>query len=107
MPAVCGYLLKDSPVADLAAAVRRVAGGGKAIATDLAALAWDAEADPLTQRERAVLRLAAEGRSNKDIARTLQLSPGTVRNYLSEVSTKLDASNRLEAGRIARDLGWL
>ena len=104
---VCGYLLKDSPAADLVAAVRRVAGGGKAISAELATLAWDAEVDPMTERERAVLRLAAEGRSNKEIAATLQLSPGTVRNYLSEVSVKLDASNRLEAGRIARDMGWL
>ncbi len=104
---VCGYLLKDSPAADLATAVRRVAGGGKAISAELATLAWDAEVDPMTERERAVLRLAAEGRSNKEIAATLQLSPGTVRNYLSEVSAKLDASNRLEAGRIARDMGWL
>ena len=104
---VCGYLLKDSPAADLATAVRRVADGGKAISAELATLAWDAEVDPMTERERAVLRLAAEGRSNKEIAATLQLSPGTVRNYLSEVSAKLDASNRLEAGRIARDMGWL
>ena len=104
---VRGYLLKDSPPDRLADAVRRVAAGGRAIAPELAERAWDAEADPLTDRERAVLRLAAEGRSNKEIARALDLSPGTVRNYLSEACGKLDAANRLEAGRIARDNGWL
>ena len=104
---VRGYLLKDSPPDRLAEAVRRVAAGGRSIAPELAERAWDAEADPLTDRERAVLRLAAEGRSNKEIARSLELSPGTVRNYLSEACGKLDAANRLEAGRIARDKGWL
>lgn len=104
---VRGYLLKDSPPAELADAVRRVAGGGRWVAPQLAELAWDAEADPLTDRERAVLRLASDGRSNKEIARALELSPGTVRNYLSDACGKLDAANRLEAGRIARDKGWL
>lgn len=104
---VRGYLLKDSPASELADAIRRVAAGGRAIAADLAARTWDAEADPLTDRERAVLRLAAEGRSNKEIARSLTLSPGTVRNYLSEASAELGAANRLEAGRIAREKGWL
>ena len=104
---VRGYLLKDSPPAELADAVRRVADGGRWVAPELAERAWDAEADPLTDRERAVLRLASEGRSNKEIARVLSLSPGTVRNYLSEACGKLDAANRLEAGRIARDKGWL
>lgn len=104
---VSGYLLKDSPAADLADAIRRVAGGGRVIAPALAEAAWSAEADPLTDRERAVLRLAAEGRSNKEIARALALSPGTVRNYLSEASAKIGAGNRLEAGRVAREKGWL
>ena len=104
---VRGYLLKDSPPDQLAEAVRRVAVGGRWVAPELAERAWEAEADPLTDRERAVLRLAAEGRSNKEIARSLELSPGTVRNYLSEACGKLDAANRLEAGRIARDKGWL
>ena len=54
-----------------------------------------------------MLRLAEEGRSNKDIARLLDLSPGTVRNYLSEASAKLFAGSRIEAGRIAREKGWL
>lgn len=104
---VRGYLLKDTPADALAAAIRKVASGGRAIAPELAELAWDAPANPLTDRERDVLRLADEGRSNKEIARQLDLSPGTVRNYLSEASAKLFAASRIEAGRIAREKGWL
>ncbi len=104
---VRGYLLKDGPSAVLAAAVRTVAAGGRAIAPELADAAWDAAPDPLTERERAVLRLAEEGRGNRDIAAALDLSPGTVRNYLSEAAQKLGAANRIEAGRIARANGWL
>lgn len=104
---VRGYLLKDSPVNQLAAALREVARGGVVIPADLAAAAWDAGADPLTQRERDALRLAEEGLSNKEIAIRLSLSPGTVRNYLSDGAAKLGASNRIEAGRIARRNGWL
>lgn len=104
---VRGYLLKDSPVDVLADAIRRVAAGGRAIAPDLAAAAWDAAADPLNDRERAALRLAEEGLSNKEIGRRLDLSPGTVRNYLSEAAGKLGAGNRVEASRIARANGWL
>lgn len=104
---VRGYLLKDMPSEALAGAIRKIAAGGRAIAPELAELAWDAPANPLTERERDVLRLAEEGRSNKDIARQLDLSPGTVRNYLSEASAKLFAASRIEAGRIAREKGWL
>lgn len=104
---VRGYLLKDAPADVLADAVRRVAAGGRAVAPELAESAWDAAGDPLTDRERAVLRLAEEGRSNKEIARRLDLSPGTVRNYLSEAAQKIGAANRIEAGRIARANGWL
>lgn len=104
---VRGYLLKDAPPDVLADAIRRVAAGGRAIAPELAEAAWDAPADPLTDRERAVLRLAEEGRSNKEIARALALSPGTVRNYLSEAAAKLNAGSRIEASRAARENGWL
>ena len=104
---VRGYLLKDSPVEELAAAIREVARGGVVVPADLAAAAWDAGVDPLTQRERDTLRLANEGLTNKEIAIRLALSPGTVRNYLSEGAAKLGASNRIEAGRIARLNGWL
>jgi len=104
---VRGYLLKDGPSTVLASAIRTVAAGGRAIAPELADAVWDAAPDPLTDRERAVLRLAEEGRSNRDIALALELSPGTVRNYLSEAAQKLGAANRIEAGRIARANGWL
>jgi two-component system response regulator DesR len=103
---VCGYLLKDTPSDQLAAAVRKVAAGGRAVAPELAESAWGV-ADPLNERERAVLRLAEQGRSNKEIADALALSPGTVRNYLSEAAQKLEAQNRVEAARIARTNGWL
>jgi two-component system response regulator DesR len=104
---VRGYLLKDAPSSVLAEAVRAVAAGGRVIAPELAETVWDAPADPLTDRERTVLRMAEEGRSNRDIAQALGLSAGTVRNYLSEAAQKLGAGNRIEAGRIARDNGWL
>jgi two-component system response regulator DesR len=101
-----GYLLKDAPSAQLADAIRRVAGGGKAIDPSLAAEAWT-DADPLTDRERQVLRLADEGLAGEAIARELKLSEGTVRNYLSEAIGKLGAANRVEAARLARQKGWL
>ena len=101
-----GYLLKDAPSAQLAEAIRRVAAGGRAIDPTLAAEAWT-EPDPLTDRERQVLRLADEGLSGELIARQLKLSEGTVRNYLSEAIGKLGAANRVEAARIARQRGWL
>ena len=72
----------------------------------MAAGAWTAP-DPLTDRERQALRLAAEGLKSSDIAERLGLSDGTVRNYLSEAMTKVGATTRLEAARIARDRGWL
>lgn len=101
-----GYLLKDSPAEHLANAVRRVKAGGRVIDPELAAEAWG-EPDPLTDRERQVLRMAGEGQTSADIASTLHLSEGTVRNYLSEAISKLGAGNRVEAARIARDKGWL
>jgi two-component system response regulator DesR len=101
-----GYLLKDAPSAQLADAIRRVAAGGRAIDPSLAAEAWT-EPDPLTDRERQVLRLADEGLSGSEIARRLELSEGTVRNYLSETIGKLGARNRVEAARRARQKGWL
>lgn len=101
-----GYLLKDSPSEQLANAVRRVAQGGRVIDSDLAAEAW-IEADPLTERERQVLRLAGEGKTGTEISSVLGLSEGTVRNYLSDAISKLGAGNRVEAWRIAREKGWL
>jgi two-component system response regulator DesR len=101
-----GYLLKDAPAEKLAEAVRRVHAGLRAIDPELAAAAWE-EADPLTDRERQVLRLAAEGHPSARIAAELHLSEGTIRNYLSEAISKLGAENRVEAARIARQKGWL
>ncbi len=103
---VKGYLLKDAPAQQLAEAIRKVHRGGKVIAPELAAEIWDTE-DPLSDRERQVLRLASEGLTSADIAGQLFLSEGTVRNYISEAISKLGASNRIEAARIARQKGWL
>lgn len=103
---VSGYLLKDAPAAQLADGIRRVAAGERAIDPQLALESWS-EADPLTDRERAVLRLAGEGASAAEIGQRLSLSEGTVRNYLSEAIGKLGASNRIEAARLARNRGWL
>ena len=103
---VCGYLLKDAPAGQLADAVRRVHAGGRVIDPQLAVEAWT-EGDPLNERERQVLRLAGQGLSAADIATQLSLAQGTVRNYLSEAIGKLNAANRIEAYRLARQKGWL
>jgi two-component system, NarL family, response regulator DesR len=101
-----GYLLKDMRAEELAEAVRRVQQGLRVIDPELATEAWG-EPDPLTDRERQVLRLAGDGRASGEIALDLNLSEGTVRNYLSEAISKLGANNRVEAARIARTKGWL
>lgn len=103
---VRGYVLKDAPSEDLAQAIRAVAGGGLAIAPELAAEAWG-DSDPLNDRERQILRLAEAGKTNKDIGEELNLSSGTVRNYLAASTQKLGAANRIEAFIIARKNGWL
>ena len=101
-----GYLLKDAPAEQLADAIRRVHAGGRAIAPELAAGAWDVQ-NPLTERERQVLQAAEDGASTGSIAAALGLSEGTVRNYLSEAISKLGAKGRVEAARRAREMGWL
>lgn len=103
---VRGYLLKDAPSAQLATALRQVHAGGRAVDPQLAVAAWG-EIDPLTERERQVLRLAGEGVPSPEIARQLNLSQGTVRNYLSDAIGKLGAANRIEAYRTARAKGLL
>ena len=103
---VRGYLLKDAPAEQLADAIRNVQRGGRAIDPQLAIDAWG-EADPLSDRERQALRLAGEGLSAGEIAQQLNLSHGTVRNYLSEAIGKLGVGNRIEAYRLARQKGWL
>lgn len=103
---VAGYVLKDAPIGELAAALRRVHAGERVITPELAVAAWDA-ADPLTDRERELLRAVAKGASNAEIAARLFLAEGTVRNYLSSAMAKLGARNRTEAARTALTRGWL
>lgn len=103
---VRGYLLKETPAEKLADAIRRIRSGERIIDPELALTAFDSS-DPLTNRERQVLKLAGEGLTNAAIGRRLHLAEGTVRNYLSEAIGKLGADNRIEAWRIARDQGWL
>ena len=106
MPDMTGYLLKDSPSQDLIHAIQKVHQGGTAIAPELMVESW-MEKDPLSDKERHALRLAKDGLSTDDIAKKLFLSTGTVRNYLSSASSKLNAKNRIEAARIAHQNGWL
>ncbi|MFC4085636.1 response regulator transcription factor [Amycolatopsis samaneae] len=104
---VNGFLLKDAPSDKLANAVRSVAVGRRVIDSELALAAWETDECPLTPREIEILRLAARGRNVADIASELYLSPGTVRNYLAAVVTKLNARNRVHAIRIATEAEWL
>jgi len=103
---VRGYLLKDTPAGQLADALRRIQRGERVIDPELALTAFDSK-NPLNGRERQILRLAGSGLGNFDIGQQLHLAEGTVRNYLSEAISKLNANNRIEAYRIARDQGWL
>ncbi|WP_405938668.1 response regulator transcription factor [Streptomyces sp. NBC_00726] len=101
------FLVKDAPASQLAEAVRKVLAGERVIDPGLAAAALADGANPLTDREREVLRTAADGSTNAEIAASLHLSQGTVRNYLSTAIQKLAARNRAEAVRMAREKGWL
>ncbi|CAM3195936.1 response regulator transcription factor [Paenibacillus taichungensis] len=103
---VQGYLLKDEPSDRLAGAIRRVMNGGREVSPELVFGAAK-ETNPLTEREKEVLKLAATGMNANHIAASLHLSYGTVRNYLSEAFNKLDAKNRMEAVSIAEQKGWL
>ncbi len=103
---VQGYLLKDSPSEKLADAIRKVAKGDKCIDPELIMESWESS-DPLSSKERLALRYALTGQSTADIARTMCLGEGTIRNYLSEAMSKLHAKNRIEAARIAQQKGWL
>ena len=104
---VGGFLLKDAPPDKLASAIREVYVGRRVVDRELALAAWDTVDCPLSSREIEVLRLAAGGANAVDIAARLFLSAGTVRNYLSTAVTKLNARNRVDAIRIAKETGWL
>ncbi|TKK86558.1 response regulator transcription factor [Herbidospora galbida] len=102
-----GFVVKDAPAAELAAAVRRVMAGERVVDPKLAVTALTVGASPLTVRECDVLRAADGGASVADIARSLFLTEGTVRNYLSSAIGKTGARNRAEAVSTARSRGWL
>ena len=102
-----GFLLKDAPAAELAAAIRRVAAGERVVDPALAADALAQGDSPLTERESEVLRAAAGHDAIAVIAAGLHLSPGTVRNHLSAAIQKLGARNRAEAVGVAQRKGWL
>jgi two-component system, NarL family, response regulator DesR len=103
---VAGFLLKDAPSEQLIQAIYKVREGKRVIDGELAMMALG-ESDPLNDKERRALRLAAEGKTTAEIATVLCLSEGTVRNYLSEAIAKLHAANRVDAARIARQKGWI
>jgi two-component system, NarL family, response regulator DesR len=102
-----GFVVKDTPAAQLADAVRRVHQGLRVVDPSLAAETLVAGTSPLTARESDVLRAAREGGTVADIAKELHLSEGTVRNHLSAAIGKTGARTRAEAARIALDNGWL
>ncbi len=103
---IMGFILKDTPSDELVAALEKAMTGKKVIDPELALSALD-NVDPLTAKERKALKLAGEGLKTAEIAKALFLSEGTVRNYLSEAIAKLNAANRVDAARIARQKGWL
>ncbi|GAC1350510.1 MAG: response regulator transcription factor [Ktedonobacteraceae bacterium] len=104
---VVGFLLKDAPSAQLATAIRRAVAGERVVDPKLAIAALSEGNNPLTERERDVLAAATRGASIAEIAASLFLSEGTVRNYLSVAIQKLGAHNRIEAAHIAEQKGWL
>lgn len=104
---VQGLIDKNAPAAQLLAAIRGVAQGGTMIDANLVVAALAADRNPFTPRETHVLQLAARGASGPEIARTLSLAPGTVRNYLSNAMSKTGARTRIDAIRIATESGWL
>jgi two-component system, NarL family, response regulator DesR len=102
-----GFLLKDAPAAQLATAIRRAVAGERIVDPTLASAALSDGNNPLTEREREALAAASHGASVAEIAASLYLSEGTVRNYLSTAIQKLGAQNRVEAAHIAEQKGWL
>jgi two-component system response regulator DesR len=104
---VAGFLPKDVRAADLTAAIRTVAAGGRVVDSDLAVAALQTPLSPLTQRETEVLRLSATGAQPAEIAERLFITYGTARNYLTSAVGKLSARNRIDAIRIATEAGWI
>jgi two-component system, NarL family, response regulator DesR len=102
-----GFVLKDAPATELSAAIRRALGGERVVDPGLAAAALSQGECPLTPREHEVLAASRDHATVAELAQTLYLSPGTVRNHLSSVMQKLDARNRAEAVRMAEERGWL
>ncbi len=102
-----GFLLKDAPAGELAAAIRRAVAGERVVDPGLAAAALSQGESPLTPREHEVLAASRRHATVAELAGALYLSPGTVRNHLSSVMQKLDARNRAEAVRVAEERGWL
>ncbi|MBB1449822.1 MULTISPECIES: response regulator transcription factor [Pseudoalteromonas] len=103
---VKGFILKEAPSEELINALKKVMQGQKVIDPELAINALD-DADPLTDKERKALKLASDGLKTSDIAKQLFISEGTTRNYLSDAISKLNATNRIDAARIAKQKGWL
>lgn len=103
---VHGYLLKDGSIDELAASIRNIMQGKREYANELIFTSYLDE-NPLTERERDILQLSAEGKTAKEISKELFLSSGTVRNYISEALQKLDAKNKIEAITIAQEKGWI
>ncbi|MBO2537191.1 response regulator transcription factor [Rummeliibacillus suwonensis] len=104
---VRGYLLKDSPIEELVNAIRVIMDGRRIYAPELIDIVYEEETEnPLTDRESEVLGLVAKGRTTKEIANELYLSPGTVRNYISVILDKLEVSNRIEAIARFKEKGW-
>ncbi|SFE00280.1 two component transcriptional regulator, LuxR family [Bacillus sp. OV194] len=104
---VHGYLLKDGSSEELAESIRKIMKGKREYAPELIFGSVGKGNNPLTEREKEVLRLVAEGKTAKEISTMLYLSAGTVRNYISEILTKLQVKNRIEAISIAEEKGWM
>jgi two-component system, NarL family, response regulator DesR len=102
---VRGYLLKDSPSEELASSIRNIVAGKRIYAPELMDDLYTEE-NPLTEREREVLELVADGRNTKEIAEQLNIKTGTVRNYISAILEKLEVTNRIEAITQSKEKGW-
>lgn len=102
-----GFMVKETPAEELAAAVRTIASGGTAVDEKLATESLFEGDNPLTEREIEVLKIAEKGLKVQEIAAQVYLSPGTVRNYLSSAISKTHADTSAGAARKARELGWL